>query len=72
MTKTPSMRRYVPLSAHLLAPFIMAAMLTGQVSAQPAGWKPEKNVEIVVGLTAGSSQDRTGRALQKIWQDTNG
>ena len=35
------------------------------------GWKPEKNVEIMIGLTAGSSQDRTGRALQKIWQDAN-
>ena len=34
--------------------------LTGaQVCAQ--GWKPEKNIEIVIGLTAGSSQDRTGR-----------
>ena len=34
-------------------------------------WKPDKNIEIVVGLSAGSSQDRTGRTLQKIWQDTN-
>ncbi len=36
--------------------------------AQPVAWKPEKNVEIVVGLTAGSSQDRTARALQAILQ----
>lgn len=36
--------------------------------AQPAAWKPEKNVEIVVGLTAGSSQDRTARAIQSISQ----
>lgn len=36
-------------------------------SAQPA-WKPEKNVEIVVGLTPGSSQDRTARFLQNLWQ----
>ena len=36
--------------------------------AQPA-WKPEKNVEIVVGLTPGSSQDRTARFLQNIWQN---
>ena len=36
--------------------------------AQPAVWKPDKNVEIVVGLTAGSSQDRTGRALQSLMQ----
>ncbi|MEO7727052.1 MAG: tripartite tricarboxylate transporter substrate binding protein [Burkholderiales bacterium] len=36
--------------------------------AQTGAWKPEKNVEIVVGLTAGSSQDRTARALQSIAQ----
>ena len=36
--------------------------------AQPAAWKPAKNVEIVVGLTAGSSQDRTARMLQNVWQ----
>jgi len=45
------------------------ALLAAPAAAQ--GWKPEKNVEIVVGLTAGSSQDRTGRTLQKIWQDVN-
>ncbi len=43
--------------------FVMTA------AAQTPAWKPEKNVEIVIGLTPGSSQDRTGRALQKIWQD---
>ena len=26
---------------------------------------------MVIGLTAGSSQDRTGRSLQRIWQDKN-
>ena len=36
--------------------------------AQPAPWKPEKNVEFVVGLTAGSSQDRTARAMQNLFQ----
>lgn len=37
-------------------------------NAQAPAWKPEKNVELVVGLTAGSSQDRTARALQNLWQ----
>jgi putative tricarboxylic transport membrane protein len=37
-------------------------------SAQQAAWKPEKNIEIVVGLTAGSSQDRSARAIQSITQ----
>ena len=36
--------------------------------AQPAAWKPDKNIEIVVGLTAGSSQDRGARAIQSITQ----
>jgi putative tricarboxylic transport membrane protein len=40
-------------------------------AALAQAWKPEKNVEVVIGLTAGSSQDRTGRALQKVWQETN-
>jgi putative tricarboxylic transport membrane protein len=35
------------------------------------GWKPEKGIDILIGLTAGSSQDRTGRALQKTWQDAH-
>lgn len=38
-------------------------------SAQAPGWKAQKNVEIIVGTTAGTSLDHTARALQKIWQD---
>jgi putative tricarboxylic transport membrane protein len=53
----------------IFAAFI--ALLAATAAAQTPGWKPEKNVEIVIGLTPGSSQDRTGRALQKIWQDKN-
>ena len=34
-------------------------------------WRPEKPIEILIGLTAGSSQDRTGRALQKTWQEAS-
>jgi putative tricarboxylic transport membrane protein len=54
----------------MFLPLGVAALL-GAAPSPAQSWKPEKNVEIVVGLTAGSSQDRTGRALQKIWQDTN-
>jgi len=46
-----------------------AIALTG-APAYAQSWKPEKNIEILIGLTAGSSQDRTGRSLQKAWQDT--
>ena len=36
--------------------------------AQPA-WKPEKNVEIIVGTSPGGPQDHMGRMLQKVLQD---
>jgi tripartite-type tricarboxylate transporter receptor subunit TctC len=46
-----------------IACMILVAPALANVPASAQGWKPEKNVEIVVGLTAGSSQDRTGRAV---------
>ena len=45
---------------------LLLAMATASRAQTP--WKPEKNVEIVVGLAAGSFQDLTGRTLQKILQ----
>ena len=48
---------------------LFAIALTG-TSAHAQSWKPEKNIEILIGLTPGSSQDRTGRSLQKVWQET--
>ncbi len=39
-----------------------------QVHAQSA-WKPERNIEIVVGSSAGTGTDRTARLIQKIWQE---
>ena len=41
------------------------------LAAQTAGWKPEKNVEIIVGSGPGGGIDGTARLLQKIWQATN-
>jgi putative tricarboxylic transport membrane protein len=37
--------------------------------AQTAGWKPDKNVEVVVGVAAGGSMDRTARDVQKFMQE---
>jgi putative tricarboxylic transport membrane protein len=50
--------------------FLVLAAVCSAVAAhaQPAAWKPDKNIEIVVGLTAGSSQDRGARAIQNIAQ----
>lgn len=47
---------------------LCACAVFGYSAVASAQWKPEKNVEIVVGLTAGSSQDRTARAIQSIAQ----
>jgi putative tricarboxylic transport membrane protein len=47
----------------------LVAMVGFAASAQMPVWKPEKNVELVVGTTAGSALDRTARSVQKIWQD---
>jgi putative tricarboxylic transport membrane protein len=38
-------------------------------AATAAEWRPERNVEVVVGTAAGSSQDRNARRAQKIWQE---
>jgi putative tricarboxylic transport membrane protein len=55
---------------YLLPAAAVAAMSYCAVAAhaQPGAWKPDKNIEIVVGLTAGSSQDRSARAIQSIAQ----
>lgn len=34
-----------------------------------ADWKPQKNVEILVGVAAGGALDITAREVQKLWQD---
>ena len=54
------------LQAAAIAAGILCCACTAQ--AQPGAWKPDKNIEIVVGLTAGSSQDRGARAIQNIAQ----
>jgi putative tricarboxylic transport membrane protein len=52
-------------SVRIGAAVLLAATIA---QAQPGTWKPDKNVEIVVGLTAGSSQDRSARAIQNMAQ----
>jgi putative tricarboxylic transport membrane protein len=55
--------RIVALSAAALLALVCAA------TAHAQGWKPSKNVEIIVGVTPGGGIDRTARILQKILQD---
>ena len=52
------------------APLACALLLAAPPALpQSASWKPERNVEIVVGVSAGGGIDRTARLIQKILQD---
>lgn len=51
---------------HLLA-FVTLLMPATSGMAQP--WKPDRNVEIVIGTSPGGALDRTGRALQRVLQE---
>ncbi len=42
------------------------AVAGGAAHAQTT-WKPERNIEIMVGSSAGTGTDRTARLIQKIW-----
>ena len=47
-----------------------ALAVSGSSAALAQGaWKPERNIEIVVGSSAGTGTDRTARLIQKIWQE---
>ena len=46
------------------------ACAVSSVQAADPGWKPQKNVEIVVGAQAAGANDRAGRLLQKILTET--
>ncbi len=47
---------------------IVLATVCTAAQAQPAAWKPDKAVEIIVGTAAGAAPDKTARAIQRIWQ----
>lgn len=49
--------------------FIVLVLFTANVYSQPAQWRPEKNVEIVAGVSPGGAQDRTARQVQRIIQE---
>ena len=48
---------------------LLALALAAPAAEAQTGWRPEKNVEIVVGAGAGAAADATARALQKIMQE---
>ena len=52
------------LSLLLLGPALAFAQ------APQTGWKPERPVELVVGAAAGGANDRIGRSIQRMLQDS--
>jgi len=48
---------------------ILLAALSLQAAAATPEWKPEKAIEIIVGVTPGGPNDTTARMIQKILQD---
>lgn len=48
---------------------LIAIGLAYSTGAASAEWKPERNVEVIVGTASGSAADRAARFLQKIWID---
>ncbi|MGE5522089.1 MAG: tripartite tricarboxylate transporter substrate binding protein [Rhodospirillaceae bacterium] len=51
--------------------FALAAGIAAACYGQSTTWKPEKNVELIVGTSPGGGQDRTARVIQRIIQDRN-
>jgi putative tricarboxylic transport membrane protein len=47
----------------------VALALAATAHAQTT-WKPDRTVEIVVGSAAGGGNDKTGRMMQRIWQES--
>jgi putative tricarboxylic transport membrane protein len=45
---------------------LAASLITAAALAQSTEWKPERNVEIIVGSAAGGPLDTTARLLQKL------
>jgi putative tricarboxylic transport membrane protein len=51
-------------------PALAAVALLGAPSTTIAqAWKPQQQVEIIVGSAAGSSPDTMARVIQRVWQD---
>jgi putative tricarboxylic transport membrane protein len=53
-----------------LAALGMMAALMVATQAPAQSWRPDKNIEIIVGSSPGGSFDLTARSMQKILQDT--
>jgi putative tricarboxylic transport membrane protein len=55
----------------LSALLIVAAGVTAISPGWAQGWKPERNVELILPASPGGSNDIAGRTIQKVWSDLN-
>lgn len=58
---------------HFMHSSLLAVLLLPALAAPAAAqssWKPEKNIEIVVGSSPGSGTDRTARDIDRLWRET--
>lgn len=47
---------------------LVLSLAAGVARGQPSDWRPDKNVEFIVGAAAGGANDRIGRAIQNALQ----
>lgn len=50
------------------AGFLFVLLFSLSAFAQQSAWKPERNVEIIVGTAPGAAPDKTARLIQRLWQ----
>ena len=48
---------------------VSAAFAVGSAHAASGGWKPDRQVEIIVNTAPGASPDRTARTMERIFRD---
>jgi putative tricarboxylic transport membrane protein len=48
---------------------LVAACVIAGNPAYGQGWKPERNVELIVGSSAGTGTDRVARLMERIWRE---
>ena len=63
----PHVRTMLRFSFHAGAA-ATALLAAAPVLAQQT-WRPDRIVELIVGSTPGSGQDKTARVIQRIWKD---
>lgn len=54
----------------IIASFCFCSLFLLDIQLLHAQWKPEKNVEFVIGTGTGGAFDRTARVLQRIWKES--